>query len=133
MKAKLAVVAFGLAVTAALGTGTASAAPKPQPGLALTLNCPGDTYDGPFVVQGGGRWAPAFVGDALLLPVSFGVETGVDTTPDGSFPFTNPAVVQNAGKGGNHPRMECTYHFEATFGEFSSVGDGSAVVAVIRP
>jgi hypothetical protein len=135
VKTKVCVFVVGLLATIGVTMGAATAAPQPIPELTITLDCPGTEFDGPVAVQGGGVWSPAFPGgDVVLLPVAFGPETGVGTGPDGTFPLDRPAFTQNENKGGNHPRVDCTYHVEGEFGPFSFVIDGTVTAAIVgRP
>ncbi len=133
MKARV-LVGTVVGITALLGTsGNASAAPKGDPGFTVTFtNCPGhDGYEGALTVAGNGRWTPAFGGGAVFLPVSFGPFTGTEYFPGGSRPISEPAVTQNATKGGNHSLVTCEYFVAGSFGEFGFEGTGEVTFIVV--
>jgi hypothetical protein len=133
MKAKTQIIVVGAATAAALLVpAVASAAPKADPNFSITVDCPGTIYDGPVQqARGDGQWTPAFVDHTTLIPVSFGPFTGTFTSPDGTFSFTDPPVVQNANKGGSNDRMECSYSIVGTEDGGTFQGTGSVVVAVV--
>jgi hypothetical protein len=133
MKTNTRILVISAATAAAMLVPTAaSAAPKADPNLSITVDCPGTTYDGPVLSpRGDGQWTPAFVGHTTFIPVSFGSFTGTFTSPDGTFSFTDPPVVQNANKGGSNDRMECSYSILGTEDGGTFQGTGSVVVAVV--
>jgi hypothetical protein len=129
-KAGIVVAAAGAA--ALMLPTAASAAPKPDPNSTLALDCPGTALDGPVTVPpGDADWTPAFKGHTTFVPVAFGTITGTFTAPDGTVEtFTEPPTAQNTNKGGNHPRVTCTFSGGGSEdgGTFSFTGTVTAIV-----
>lgn len=135
MKKRL-LLGVAAAAVVLMASGSALAAPKADPNITLTFSgCTNPAYNGPGVGSpGNGPWTPAFIGSSTIIPVSFGVFTGSYKTPDGTFPFVDPARTQNAGKGGNHTRVTCTYTVKGTEGLNTFQGSGSVTFfAVGKP
>jgi hypothetical protein len=127
-------IVLAVAAVAALVLPTAaSAAPKPDPSFTLTLDCPGTAFDGPVTVPpGDADWTPAFMGHSTFLPVAFGTVTGTFTAPNGTVDtFTEPPRVQNANKGGNHPRLTCTFAGSGSEDGGTFVVSGTVIAVVV--
>jgi hypothetical protein len=127
-----------LALTLVLaGVVVASATADPtgaKNSVPVTIHCGGTTYHA--VVNGNGAWAPAhdLNSNAILIPVAFGVETGVFTDPGGTaHPFTNPARAKGSSTPQGAPLVNCSYHIAASFPDGSSVVVDGTVTGFVTP
>ena len=127
---KLFVAAVLIGGTALIASAMpAGAAPKAEPGLTITVTCGDQTFD-VVTPRGSGQWTPAFANGNVYVPVAFGEFHGTSTGPDGTFEFTDPALTQNANKGGTHARLDCSYTVTGVDGPFTFTGTGTVTVAV---
>ncbi|MDP9226141.1 MAG: hypothetical protein M3P18_20340 [Actinomycetota bacterium] len=118
-------------VVAASATADPTGAKKSAP---ITIQCGDTTYQG--VVNGGGAWGPAhdLNSNAILIPVAFGVETGVFTDPGGTaHPFTNPARTKGSSTPNGAPLINCSYHVALSFPDGSSVVVDGTVTGFVTP
>ncbi|MEO5842128.1 MAG: hypothetical protein ABIQ73_04760 [Acidimicrobiales bacterium] len=132
---KTSVLAATVAAAALMVPTAASAAPRLDPANVITVTCPGTPYNG-VVIQtppNDGGWTPAFIGHTTFVPVSFGEFTGTFTANNGEVfgPFTDPPRVQNANKGGNNPRLACTFTVLGRDENGTFAGTGGVVVVVV--
>jgi hypothetical protein len=127
---------FALALVLA-GVVAASATADPtgaRNSTPLTVVCGDTTYQA--VVNGNGPWSPAhdLNSNAILIPVAFGVETGVFTDPDGTaHPFTNPVRTKGSSTPNGAPLINCSYHVALSFPDGSSVVVDGTVTGFVTP
>jgi hypothetical protein len=107
------------AVAGAVTSGAALAAPANAPNaIVATLDCGGaGVFD--VVVNGNGEWTPGHLlaGNGVVVPLSFGEETGTVRDPEGTVvdQFTEPATTKGRARARGRERVSCTY--SATFTE----------------
>ena len=117
---RLATVLAIAALSAALAAGTAAAAPVNAPNAqTVALDC-GEAGTFQVVVNGSGAWSPGhdLSSNAILFPVSFGVETTTVRDAEGNVvdESTRPATTKGQGKARASHRtpIECTYTLSFT-------------------
>jgi hypothetical protein len=125
----LMLVLAGVAVASAMADPTGS-----KGSVSGTLTCPNTTYQ--VVVNGSGNWNPAhdLNSNSILIPVSFGVETGVFTDPGGTLhPFTNPPRAKGSAAPNGAPLVNCSFHLAGSFPDGSSVVVDGTVTGFVTP
>jgi len=122
-------VLAGVAVASAIADPTGS-----KGSVSGTITCPNTTYQA--VANGNGAWGPAhdLNSNSILIPVAFGVETGVFTDPGGTqHPFTNPPRTKGSSTPNGAPLINCSYHLTGSFPDGSSVVVDGTVTGFVTP
>ena len=123
-------------VVAGIAAGVAAAYPVNAPKSApITVICGSTTYYG--VVNGNGAWGPAhdLNSNAVLIPVSFGVETDTFTDPDGNVSTsTNPPRAKGSSAPKGATPINCSYTVgPVTFPDGSSFAISGTVTGFVTP
>ena len=123
-------------VVAGVAAGVAAADPVNAPKSApITIHCGNTTYYG--VVIGNGAWSPAhdLNSNSILIPVAFGVETGVFTDPSGNvFTSTSPPRAKGSAAPSGGTPVNCSYTVgPVTFPDGSSFTASGTVTGFVTP